>query len=945
MAVGIDQFIRRILESSVLSQDEITSLWATLPAEKQPADGEALARMLVKEKKLTKYQAEQIYAGKGKHLVLGNYVILDKIGAGGMGQVFKARHKRMNRLVAIKLLPPELNKDETTIQRFHREVQAAAKLTHPNIVIAYDADEAPGGVHFLVMEYVAGKDLAHLLAQENILSISQALNYVLQAAKGLAYAHENGVVHRDIKPANLLLDEKGTIKILDMGLARLNDAAAHAAKEGLTKSGDVMGTVDYMAPEQAFDTHSVDERADIYSLGCTLFRLLTKQNVYDAETIVQKLMAHQTKPIPVLMQRRNDVSAELQQVFEKMVAKRVEDRYQSMDEVIAALQAIYYAINPSHAQQNSKSDSKLKDFFRKFTGSGATKPGNDAPTSAIVSPDEPHVGIENPALEATINLSNSAQVTDPVSDRSIHAVRSLAPQPLAKKQPAGPGWRNRNVWLAAGAGGFLLLMFAVWVIIKDKNGNEIARVQVPEGGSTTMLEEPPKSSTPAPTVPATHASPEKPATTRWPFDPPDGKEYTWSEPENLGNAVNTATRDLAPQLTSDELTMLFNRASELFLAERSHRDEPFLKTQPLPDSINKLAGLSENATISGDGLTILFARGESRATRDIWMVERPSKTEPFGAPVKLPEPVNTKYNEHVPILSADGLWLCLGATRAQRWADSDIYYYHRKSRQEPFAEETNAGQHVNRIGFMTPGWISSDGKTLLACSIHTSGNSAHLHQRASITEPFGKGIPLAPELSGDYAVENGTLSADGQRLYFHSRRIPKGVGDLDIWMIRRQLKTADAAKAPVSAAKIPAEALTFNGHRYLLVAAVGSTWEEARIKAEQLGGHLVTINSQAERDWVRDQLWLKRPQPTDADQCYLGGRINEKRTSGTWITNEPFDMNLWDGELKPGTLGRVIVLTAPEGRWDEYRGKSNKDTSHLLVEWELLEPTSTLPKD
>jgi serine/threonine-protein kinase len=236
MAVALDQFIRRVAESSVMSQEDIALLLAALPVEKQPANGETLAKLLVKEKKLTKYQAEQIYAGKGKSLVLGNYVILDKIGAGGMGQVFKARHKRMNRLVAIKLLPPEVNKDEATIQRFHREVQAAAKLTHPNIVIAYDADEAPGSVHFLVMEYVAGKDLAHLVANEKNLPVGKVLNYILQAAKGLAYAHENGVVHRDIKPANLLLDEKGTIKILDMGLARLHDSAAQAAKEGLTKS-------------------------------------------------------------------------------------------------------------------------------------------------------------------------------------------------------------------------------------------------------------------------------------------------------------------------------------------------------------------------------------------------------------------------------------------------------------------------------------------------------------------------------------------------------------------------------------------------------------------------------------------------------------------------------------------------------------------------------------
>ena len=333
MPVALETFLSQLSSSGIVPEDKLK---VVVSKKASFADGEALARDMIKSRLLTKYQAEQILGGRGKSLTMGKYQILEKIGAGGMGQVYKAFHCSTERIVAIKVILGKGRIGPEVVKRFEREVKAAAKLVHANIITVFDADQADGRI-FMVMEHIKGDDLGGLLRKKRQLSVSEVVDYILQAARGLKYAHDQGVIHRDIKPGNILVDLSGNVKIVDMGMAKLESKGDEESISMLTASASIMGTVDFMSPEQGFSSKNVDARADIYSLGATLFFLLTRKVMFPGDSAFEKLLAHREAPIPSLSNSRVGITPDLEIAFTKMVAKKVEDRYASMAEVISAL--------------------------------------------------------------------------------------------------------------------------------------------------------------------------------------------------------------------------------------------------------------------------------------------------------------------------------------------------------------------------------------------------------------------------------------------------------------------------------------------------------------------------------------------------------------------------------------------------------------------------------
>jgi serine/threonine protein kinase len=334
---SVEKFIALARKSGLVEVDLLTKSLAKMREQDDgelPSDSAVLADRLIEADLLSRWQCDKLLEGRHRGFFLGKYKLLGHLGTGGMSSVYLAEHVLMHRRVAIKVLPKSRVDDSSYLARFHREAQAAAALDHANIVRAYDIDNE-GPLHYLVMEYVEGRDLQIIVKNDGPLDFVVAANYFFQVAEGLQHAHDAGLIHRDVKPANLLVDRRGAVKLLDLGLARFSDDG----KASLTVAHDenVLGTADYLAPEQALDSHGVDTRADIYSLGCSLYFCLTGHPPFDQGTLPQRLMMHQKKAPPSIFEDRPDTPNDLVNICVRMMVKAPGGRYQTCQEVADAL--------------------------------------------------------------------------------------------------------------------------------------------------------------------------------------------------------------------------------------------------------------------------------------------------------------------------------------------------------------------------------------------------------------------------------------------------------------------------------------------------------------------------------------------------------------------------------------------------------------------------------
>ncbi|MFM8271838.1 MAG: serine/threonine-protein kinase [Gemmata sp.] len=484
------EYCTLIVKSRLLPPEEVEAQYRQWKEERPGSDDrvDSLRRFLVARKCLTEYQALLVQRGRADGFFLGGYKILDRVGKGQMGGVYKAVHN-FGQFVALKILPASRAKNPHTLGRFQREARLLTQLDHPNVVRAYQVGEF-SGVHYIVMEFLEGETLADTLERCSQLPWAEAVRLVRQILDGLQHLHERSVVHRDLKPANVMLtpapapDKPGatwdaTAKILDVGLGRelFDESAPEAQIETqLTQEGSVLGTPDYLAPEQAKDAHSADIRADVYSVGCVLYHCLTGAPPFQETNIMAQMVRHATEEAAPLAAFAPDVPPGLQEVLNRFLAKSPEDRFQTPAEAAAALKPFDRAGPPAAASKivpaykdwlESESQMELpKDSAQKPKPAAAAKaPGTGTKPGAKPAPPKPAGAptLTRPAPARPAPAPTPAPVPAPVEEVEVELVTELVEPPTGMlpgplPAPQRPLWQpDRRDWLMLMGGAGVLL--------------------------------------------------------------------------------------------------------------------------------------------------------------------------------------------------------------------------------------------------------------------------------------------------------------------------------------------------------------------------------------------------------------------------------------------------------------------------------------------------------
>ncbi|MBA2116156.1 serine/threonine protein kinase [Bremerella alba] len=662
VSVDCEQFLSKLSEVGILSQAELDSVSDHRPEQSEMPDPRTLAAQLVQEGKLTQYQATALLRGEPE-LLIDKYLIVDLIDVGGMGMVFKAIHRSMDRVVAVKIISPKMLGSSDHVKRFRREVRVAATLEHPNVVRSYDADESRG-INFLVMEYVRGKNLRQIIRESGPMSLSQAVDSIRQAAVGLDYAHQHGVIHRDIKPGNLLLNTQDTIKILDLGLAHVDESLMQFDKSGvhrrdsslaeseITTAGMVLGTASFMAPEQSLNSHLVDARTDVYSLGCTLFYLLTGDPVYQGDTVFQVLVRHRESEIPIICEIRADVPQSVNAVFQQMVAKEPADRFQSMQEVVEAIDACNItAPNPKPSRLSRDRAENVQERA-------------DRPASTIPS----------------ITSRNRSMLIGVLSVLALTIFLALILSPIFMPQRYGKSSENSPT-LTESIAAADLLATGDWTWRIQENLGPIVNskhfelsADMTDDGCTIVF-----SSTRDQLRPGDRDL--------W-ISTRDSVDEEWSAAVRLPAAINTVgNSEQLPNISGDGLTLRFRRGASNMLSTRTSQSQPWSESIPDPWATRSF----RDYTLTKDGLTqvrpITRPQEEGTDVRSFLLISRRSSTDkPFGEVREDPLP-----NEAQPVglgsLSNDGRIFVypMDIDSSEGGKDYRLFYVTRQDWGEPWS--------------------------------------------------------------------------------------------------------------------------------------------------------------------------------------------------------------------------------------------------------------------
>ena len=643
---------------------------------------------------------------------LGHYQITQRIGSGGMGDVYRADDPTLDRTVALKVLAPSLSRHDEFVDRFTTEAKAIAKLSHPNIVPVYFTG-VEGKSHYFVMQYVDGPTLAEVLAEQGPLTPASTLRLAGQIVGGLADAHRHGLIHRDIKPGNVLIDRDRQIAMLsDFGLVK------SLGSDPQSSAGIVMGTVEYISPEQG-QGKVIDERSDLYSVGVLLFQCLSGRLPFSAENPASMIFQHVYEDPPLLSDIAPQVGTGLSTIVQRLLRKDPAERFQSAADLQAALNHLESEVASEGSGFGSSglpsADSSVE--LLEVVGSSTVQPGTVLPRTE-----------KYPAFR-TSTRTVSALAIAAVLVGVLAVAMNWKGEPSPKKEQSLEKEQSLKVEQA-------------------RTKDERARVPVTIGDRLSSLQwtwSEPKNLGPLINTKRRESSPwvsEDELTLLFSSDRSGGQgdldiwisrrtaaDLDWGPPENLGPSINSSAMDICPSLTADGCTLVFGsrrghgtHKGDIFISQRNSIDDPWGSAVKMTDTIN--TEFNEwHPRMTPDGLTIYFSsnRYPTYGYNDLWKTTRPSLTSPWQTPEDLGKIINTASGELDAWPAADGTAIVFASRRPSIHRRPGIFLSTRTATNEDWQQPESLGPIVNKTGEEAFGFLSVDGESMWFVSPRKDG--------------------------------------------------------------------------------------------------------------------------------------------------------------------------------------------------------------------------------